>query len=53
MEEDETIELKIIILGNSEVGKTSIINRFTQNYFDKDLITTIGMDSRTHKMKIG
>ena len=53
MDEDETIELKIITLGNSEVGKTSIINRFTSNYFDKDLINTIGMDSKTHQMKIG
>ena len=53
MEEDEPIELKIITLGNSEVGKTSIINRFTSNYFDKDLINTIGIDSKTHQMKIG
>ncbi len=53
MDEDERIELKIITLGNSEVGKTSIINRFTSNYFDKDLINTIGIDSKTHQMKIG
>ena len=53
MEEDEPIELKIITLGNSQVGKTSIINRFTSNYFDKDLINTIGIDSKTHQMKIG
>ena len=52
MEEDEPIELKIITLGNSQVGKTSIINRFTSNYFDKDLINTIGIDSKTHQMKI-
>ena len=51
MEEEEK-EIKIITLGNSEVGKSSIINQFVFKNFDKDLINTIGMDSKNHEIKI-
>ena len=37
-------KIKIIILGNSKVGKTSFIIRFTKNKFDETYITTIGID---------
>ena len=39
---EETI--KIIILGNSEVGKTSFLIRFTKNKFDETYLATIGID---------
>ena len=51
MEEEEK-EIKIITLGNSEVGKSSIINQFVFKNFDKDLINTIGMDSKNYEIKI-
>ena len=35
-------ELKIILLGNSGVGKTSIINRYIHNQFNLNSETTIG-----------
>ena len=39
---EETI--KIIILGDSKVGKTSFIIRFTKNKFDETYLATIGID---------
>ena len=39
---EETI--KIIILGNSKVGKTSFLIRFTKNKFDETYLATIGID---------
>ena len=39
---EETI--KIIILGNSLVGKTSFLIRFTKNKFDETYLATIGID---------
>jgi len=35
---------KIIIIGNSSVGKTSIINRFVSNRFDHNYKATIAAD---------
>lgn len=35
---------KIIIIGESTVGKTAIKVRFTDDYFKKDLRTTLGVD---------
>lgn len=36
--------LKIILVGNSSVGKTSIINRYGKDEFSPIFITTIGID---------
>jgi len=38
----ETIFCKVVILGELEVGKTSIINRYTQNTFQETTLTTVG-----------
>ena len=40
--------LKIITLGNSSVGKTSIIKQYTNKTFEADLINTIGIDLKMH-----
>ena len=42
-EEDEPIIFKIITLGNSGVGKTSIIKRYVYNQFDQSAISSIGV----------
>ena len=34
----------IIVLGESQVGKTSFINRFNTGSFERDTLTTIGLD---------
>ena len=46
MSEDENIEIieiiKIVIIGESSVGKTSIISQFVDNIFQEELISTVG-----------
>ncbi len=39
---DEEITFKIITLGDSMVGKTSIIYRFLENKFNPNFVSTIG-----------
>ena len=41
---NEEITFKIITIGNSGVGKTSILNRYISNTFREELIPTIGLD---------
>lgn len=36
--------VKILIVGNSGVGKTSIITRFAKNQFSHGHLATIGID---------
>ena len=43
---------KIILLGNSNVGKTSIVNRFVGDRFDADYKATISADFQTKLLNI-
>ena len=43
------ITLKFIILGDSNVGKTSLLLKYTDNYFVDSHVATIGID---YKIKI-
>eukprot|EP00128_Syssomonas_multiformis_P007001 Colp12_sorted_trinity150504_noHs@25074 len=43
-EEQETLQLKVIVLGDGAVGKTSLAMRFTQDHFAKSYKQTIGLD---------
>ena len=36
--------MKVITLGESEVGKTSIIRRYIHNIFDENNLSTIGLN---------
>ena len=45
MEED--ISLKIIMLGASTVGKTSIFVRYFQDDFSQNTLSTVGVDFKT------
>ena len=44
MEGQELIMKKIVLVGDSEVGKTNLLNRVSQDSFDCDYRATIGVD---------
>jgi Ras-related protein Rab-1A len=46
MEQDYDYLFKIAILGDSFVGKTSILQRFSEDIFETDFNSTIGIDLR-------
>ena len=45
-------KLKFILVGESQVGKTSLINQYVNNEFDGDYLMTIGNDKMTKDIKI-
>jgi small GTP-binding protein len=49
MFEEEHIDylLKIILVGDSNVGKTNILSRYIKNYFSEDTKNTLGVDFQT------
>ena len=54
MSEEENSEETICImtLGNSGIGKTSFISRYTQNTFIESYLATVGFDFKTKKINI-
>ncbi|XP_069700470.1 ras-related protein Rab-18-B-like [Periplaneta americana] len=53
MDEDNILTtLKILIIGESGVGKSSLLLRFTDDNFDPDQALTIGVDFKTKKITI-
>lgn len=48
---DEKISFKIILLGDSTVGKTSLILRFCEGKFENESIATIGIDTKCKYLK--
>ena len=51
MEESPILTLKIIMLGSSEVGKTSILDRYFKNEFHDNQFSSIGIDFQTKFFK--
>ena len=44
-ETPQLVTVKVILLGESSVGKTSLVHRYTDHAFDpKDNLLTIGVD---------
>lgn len=44
MVEDMDLMMKIIVVGNGQVGKTCLITRFVKNSFSMDYKKTLGVD---------
>ena len=45
------LEYKIILLGDTSVGKTCLFKRLTLDIFKEKCVSTIGMDKKTFKLK--
>ena len=43
---------KLLLLGETNVGKTSIMNRFSEDYFTIQHLTTIGMDFKIKYIRL-
>jgi small GTP-binding protein len=43
---------KILVLGESKVGKSSILNQFTENIFSENLPPTLGIDYKIKKIQV-
>lgn len=46
------IKLQLIVMGDSEVGKTSLLYRYQENKFSKNHLATVGIDYFTKDEKI-
>ena len=44
--------IKIVTLGDSMVGKTSIVYRYFENKFNESILSTIGIDFKTKYIKV-
>jgi len=42
---------KVILIGDSSVGKTSILSRFSDQVFNSNFISTVGIDFKVKKVK--
>ena len=43
---------KVIVIGDSGVGKTNMITRFCENQYKASYVTTIGVDFKIKKLKV-
>ena len=41
---DSDITIKLLLIGNTFVGKTLIVQKFIDNTFSKSTVSTIGVD---------
>ena len=51
-QQGRVFQLKLLILGESTIGKTCIIERYDKNSFNENYIATIGMDIRVKRLEI-
>jgi len=51
-DEDTDFLLKIVLIGDSGVGKTNLLGRFTRNAFEDNTRNTIGVDFSAHDMQV-
>ena len=51
--EKKKIKIKVTVIGDGAVGKTSLIQKFTKGKFQTDYIKTIGADLTNYQTEIG
>ena len=51
-DEDYDYLFKVVLIGDSGVGKSNLLSRFTRNKFDLETKTTIGVEFATHTLEI-
>jgi len=44
---------KVLILGNSQVGKSSILNQFAEGVFSETITPTLGIDYKINQVAVG
>ena len=49
---DSDLVIKILLLGDSEVGKSCFLMRYSENVFIENYITTIGLDYKLKTVKL-
>jgi small GTP-binding protein len=52
MPADQDLSLKIVMIGDSGVGKTNLLARFTRDQFNSDSKSTIGVEFATKTLEI-
>ena len=52
MDEDDEYLLKVLVVGDVAVGKTSIIERFANDVFREDYKTTIGVEFSLNSIEV-
>ena len=53
MSNTQELKFKILIIGDSGVGKTSMLLKYVENYFPDTHIATIGVEYKTKVMNRG
>lgn len=51
-DEDNNLSCKIVLIGETGVGKTSIINRLTKNQFEENEESTMGAAYANHTIRL-
>ena len=53
MEDDYDYILKVIVIGNSGVGKSSLVVRLIDDFFDENQSSTIGVEFGSKLLRVG
>jgi len=53
VKKDYDYKFKVLMCGDSNVGKSSLVLRFADNTYSEDFISTIGVDFKVKKLEVG